>query len=469
MPPSIVIDSETSSVSYSSKTLWTTKFEASVYGGSYISIKRSENETNSTPSPPKMSITFQGTAIHFYGRPTPDLRLNYTYDGSKSHVIDMSSVTDFNGKTGAQLWGVDNLSDRSHGISLTPSAGELIFDYAVVTPGPSTYLEGHTLVADNTDSLIKYKGGGWQGSNKKGDSFTLTFVGKSISVYGLLNQQPGKLSSTYSIDGGPETTFSPYDGTQASSPDVWALHQEFFSTAVDPPGRHTLTVKVGEVTGSQMFWLDYISFVAIDSTRLTVGPPPKDIFSLIPKIVGGAIGATFFLLFIIFFFACRHVYKRSGREAILFRRLRQRIESQKSGNVEVPTRIHILRQPPHLTTPVFGDNHGSNPVVPKLKAALDRLRKENQELHASPPAAGSSSMPGFGRNEEGPSDAPYTAHISPDHAEETETAALRSEVDRLRRENERMRMQGGPSMRPLRVDDGRAEAPPAYNSASYAP
>lgn len=49
--------------------------------------------------------------------------------------------------------------------------------------------------------------------------------------------------------GGLPTTFSAYNDTQSATPDVWTLHQKFFSTDVDP-GQHTFTVIVGETIGS---------------------------------------------------------------------------------------------------------------------------------------------------------------------------------------------------------------------------
>ncbi|GLB45220.1 hypothetical protein LshimejAT787_2001250 [Lyophyllum shimeji] len=506
MSPSIVIDSDSSVISYDLKSLWTMTSDSSMYGGSYMSIKRDANQT--TTSTPMLTFNFPGSAVHFYGRPTDDLRLNYTLDFTAVHPADTSSTKTISGKTGGHLWGLDNLPDRSHTISLIPAGGELVFDYAIVTPTTSTYLATHTLVVDDTDPVIKYAGGGWtsrsgtqfpggisfnntqHGSSKQGDTFTFDFVGRSIAVYGLLNQQAGKLSSTYSIDGGPATTFTAYNGTQASSQDTWALHQKFFSADVTA-GRHTLTVTVGEVTGSQMFWLDYISFVAIDSTRLSPAPAPLTPSSTSSggistyRIIGSVVGIIAFLLVAAFCLAMR---RRRRKGAWGISQGTHQSEHYKPDVLEAPTGPQVLYPPsqpmlPAVPYPDFGQTH----AIHHPQAAADAWA--SQQLQPYPPAApfpvlfspapisnthgiglpaGAYTPPADARvmvrqaqadapvpfapppasdahpttppqTQAGAADAP--PGVLANHADTAETAALRDEVDRLRRENARIRAQ----------------------------
>ncbi|KAG5634063.1 hypothetical protein H0H81_003570, partial [Sphagnurus paluster] len=229
-----------------------------------------------------------GTGVSFYGQPSDNLQLNYTFDSSTTLVANLDFTHGIPGKTGVRIWGFDNVTAGVHTVSLIPTAGQPIFDYFVITPYASANLAATTIALDDTDPGIKYSGkwteqsatvyssglsynGTMHGSTTPGDSFTVSFTGDSISVYGLLSQQTGSHSSTYSIDGGPPTSYN--YSFNATPTGTSSLNQNFFSIDVIP-GQHNLTVTVTEVTGSQTFWIDYVLYQGVAGTTLFPTSPP---------------------------------------------------------------------------------------------------------------------------------------------------------------------------------------------------
>ncbi|KAG6908951.1 hypothetical protein DXG01_002730 [Tephrocybe rancida] len=388
---------------------------------------------------------------------------------------------------------------RSHEMSLLPIAGQPIFDYAVVTPSSSTYLEGLTMVLDDTDSWITYKGSGWtsksgmqfsaglpyngtqRGSSNPGDYLTVNFEGRSVAVYGLLNQLPGKLLTTYRVDDMGPAKFVAYDGSQTSEPDKWALHQSFFKTDLSA-GKHTLTITVNEVTESQVFWIDYITFEATSATTLTQpgGFEDPDSSPLGSKIVGAIVGVVV-IIFVVIYLISRCCWRRDPWE-ILFERMPGILAKHNAprGPVEVPTRPHMLRQPPHLASLAPDDM-----TLFELQSAANALREENQNLYNasstsyhSPPyhPRGTASYPSHNYLQTGYDPPPASSSdihipllaVTSSHGSAAEVAALRNEIERLRRENYQMQVTRNPR-RSGAIDAGPADAPPAYNPANYIP
>ncbi|KAG5635772.1 hypothetical protein H0H81_010152 [Sphagnurus paluster] len=261
MTPSIVLDSSDQSVSYVGPQ-WQASSDNSTFAGTYNICLLGTNTSDLIPT---MLFSFEGTGVSFYGQPSDNLQLNYTFDSSTTLVANLSYAHGIPGKTGVRIWGFDNVTAGVHTVSLIPTTGQPIFDYFVITPCASSNLTGRTIALDDTDPGIKYNGqwteqsgtvyssgmsynGTIHGSTTPGDSFTVSFTGDSISVYGLLGQQAGSHSSTYSIDGGPPTFYNySFNATDAN---ISTLNQKFFSADVSP-GQHNLTVIVTEVSGSQ--------------------------------------------------------------------------------------------------------------------------------------------------------------------------------------------------------------------------
>ncbi|KAF4580543.1 hypothetical protein EYR38_003142 [Pleurotus pulmonarius] len=178
------------------------------------------------------------------------------------------------------------LSDRQHNLSFfIPNALYAMLDYLVVTAGPSTPLLGKTIIADDFDADIQYKGS-WEtdfgqifparDSNSTGrlsyrntthftrhpgSSFSFDFTGPTVSVYCILQSHlAGRLGAKFSIDGSSPTTYAAeFNNSTMRSFD--RTHTQFFNGTVSA-GTHRLDVEVTEVTGDQSFMLDYILYEA---------------------------------------------------------------------------------------------------------------------------------------------------------------------------------------------------------------
>lgn len=151
-------------------------------------------------------------------------------------------------------------------------------------------------------------------------------------MFGLLNQQPGALSSTYSVDGSTPVSFAPYNGSQTAQNSTWALHQQFFQADL-PSGNHTLLVNVSKVTGSQMFWIDYIIYNNEVSTKSPSdapfqGTPVITTTNAKSGIIAGAVCGGVIILALIMF-VMRRRYRRSHPQR------NKHVESPSSGTFTV--------------------------------------------------------------------------------------------------------------------------------------
>ncbi|TFK36099.1 hypothetical protein BDQ12DRAFT_737185 [Crucibulum laeve] len=136
---------------------------------------------------------------------------------------------------------------------------------------------------DDRNSDICYAGGIWsnqggpnesEGTTKltrdAGTTATFTFVGTSVAVYGTLPDNKlygGAIVSTYSLDGGPEKTFS------GQTTSVNQYRQQFFRSGTISAGEHKLVIK--NVNKDSWYFLDYIEYQPLQSTP--DAPPPSQV------------------------------------------------------------------------------------------------------------------------------------------------------------------------------------------------
>ncbi|EFI27200.1 hypothetical protein CC1G_15025 [Coprinopsis cinerea okayama7 len=181
-----------------------------------------------------------------------------------------------------------DLKDGQH--NFTYGIGEVsttpVFDYLTVAAGPSTPLNGRTLIADDTDESINYIGS-WTTESPRpltfdystalyrdtahwsstiGDTVEFQFTGSSVAVYGLAaNITSGNITASYTLDGVTTTQGIPR-GTFDSVPMT-----EFFRAELQP-GAHTLIVNLTEIASSQAFGIDFIAYnSSVDSIRSLPG------------------------------------------------------------------------------------------------------------------------------------------------------------------------------------------------------
>lgn len=113
----------------------------------------------------------------------------------------------------------------------------------------------------------------------------LTYIiGEVVAVYGVLQQVPGTLTISFSVDDAKPTLYTPWNGTQTNTSE-WIVGFQLFEMSVSA-GPHTLRVSLQEATGSQvhtspdwpvlililqaqMLWLDSIGIQAALTTTLS--------------------------------------------------------------------------------------------------------------------------------------------------------------------------------------------------------
>jgi hypothetical protein len=300
--------------------------------------------------------------------------------------------------------------------------------------------------------------------------------GASISVYGLLNQQSGRLSSTYSIDGGTPVTFTAYNGTQKAAPNVWTLSQRFFYKEVIP-GNHTLTVKVSEVTGSQTFWVDYLTFEGTSSTSLIPVTPAKSGTKFTEKLIGGIVAGAIVALIILSCLRARYgkrlkawwVQGPSSKFLFHIHWLDQRFDTlldQTYIPEHIPPPIYEPpRQPPHLpmpSHPTFPEWYDSRPVVsdpavPQLQREIENLRRENERIQRET--------------------AERARREAAERSQRDIAERIQMEANERARRQASERIQRDATERPLppltttalAADAGPAEPPPPYSDSHYIP
>ncbi|KAG6890645.1 hypothetical protein C0995_006621 [Termitomyces sp. Mi166 len=152
------------------------------------------------------------------------------------------------------------------------------FDYLVVKAGPSTPLINRAIIVDDADPSFVY-GGSWSTqisspptsdfstasfcntthwSMDAGDTFRFNFTGSSVAIFGsFVNISVGHdFSATYTIDG-VSTVASIPDGTLDGLPMTC-----LFSTPTMPPGHHTLSVQISQISPPLAVGFDFLTYSA---------------------------------------------------------------------------------------------------------------------------------------------------------------------------------------------------------------
>ncbi|KDR80385.1 hypothetical protein GALMADRAFT_154013 [Galerina marginata CBS 339.88] len=286
-----------------SGTQWVSQANSNSFYNSTLTVCHTEIQNTTTP--PSFTFYFYGSDINIYGPLTNGVALNYTIDSTsvRPGIINANGA----GKSNINIWNLQGLDNTVyHTLEVLPSAGLFSIDYITYTPAKYTGLAGRNLIVDDADHSIQYSAnwtkttgdfavgssykGTISGSSTKGSTMKFDFVGASISVYGLLNQQDGKLSASFSVDGGNAVTYAPFDGTQTANASSWSLSQQFFHQDL-VPGNHSLLLNLNEVTGSQTLWIDSLVFEGTSNTPLNqTSASNSTTNSSSSPLSGGAIG-----------------------------------------------------------------------------------------------------------------------------------------------------------------------------------
>ncbi|KAF8961759.1 hypothetical protein BDZ97DRAFT_1759763 [Flammula alnicola] len=210
-----------------------------------------------------------GSDINIYGTLTNTVSMRYSFDNGSMITATVSPTIPtvqqervlinrgfYRHQSGVNLLSLQGSAAKiSHILELFPTSGLLSIDYITVKPSKYTNITGHNLIIDDTDERSNTPA---LGTKPRAISHYSDHRG-SISVYGLLHPQAGKLSASFSVDGGASTNFTPYDGSQTANASSWLLFQQFFHQDL-APGNHSLLVTLEQATGSQMLWIDSIIY-----------------------------------------------------------------------------------------------------------------------------------------------------------------------------------------------------------------
>ncbi|KAF9476115.1 hypothetical protein BDN70DRAFT_995911 [Pholiota conissans] len=351
MGPSILIDDSRLVTNYNYLgTQWTHQTgDNSVLNGTLTVCNPASQSQNVVPTNPSLTISFWGSGISFYGNMTNNVAANYTIDQTTLRPVPFPSGIS-NGKTGINLFSLLNITEGlSHTINIFPTAGQFVLDYVTYVPNIDTTLTAADLILDDADPEIQYGNANWNhttgdfqqgrpyngtmtGTNTKGATMQLTFVGSSVTVYGLLNRVDGRLSASFTVDGqnSSASTFNPFDGEQEDTDSSrWMLSQQFFRQDLSP-GQHTLKMTLVDISGPQMLWIDSVMFEGTSATKLTfpsgsgsdsgsdgvLTPGQSSSSGLSKAAIGGIAAAAFFLAIAFFSYAKRKWSGASNRKPV---------------------------------------------------------------------------------------------------------------------------------------------------------
>ncbi|KAJ6453816.1 hypothetical protein C8R45DRAFT_631715 [Mycena sanguinolenta] len=288
------------------------------YSGTWVSAG-APLEFNSTTKVSQVqgvtaSITFEGTSIAVFGTVAlvnpPDSSLDFVVDNS----ITGTYTPPANMTTGVhheQLWMSPSLTNGTHTLTITQTqaqqAGVIYLDYFLYNT-TSTSVESYFI--DDTDSRIQYSAGWNQvateadfgqslhGSSAAGDSFSLQFEGKSISMWGAINNgSTGQvLNASLVIDNGPPVFFVPPIQTA-----VLTHNNLIFDSGELSNGAHTLLVTA---ENNYTVWMDYFLITPATATAATTSAPASTSSSHssaslpIAAVIGAAVGAVVLLVIV---------------------------------------------------------------------------------------------------------------------------------------------------------------------------
>ncbi|KAJ3856621.1 hypothetical protein EV368DRAFT_13160, partial [Lentinula lateritia] len=167
-----------------------------------------------------------------------------------------------------------------HGINLY-GMDQIIADYVLVTAGSQTNLTDQTIFVDDSNPEIAWSGQWWSADNYQvvtgaydltpagngthtsssaGDTFTFSFAGTTINVYGIMSWgSTGSVKASFNVDG--YTTSQTFTANTAANNGLTnSTNYPFYSNTSLSSGNHTLTVNVTSVSGNLPFIIDYLTY-----------------------------------------------------------------------------------------------------------------------------------------------------------------------------------------------------------------
>ncbi|KAF5332675.1 hypothetical protein D9611_005434 [Ephemerocybe angulata] len=340
MPVTIVDDTDPQSDSISlNGDCWEERFDQkNAYNGTISTCHAAASgSSNST----WMKFNFSGTALTMVGRPTANLKLNYTLDDGPKLKAPLNYTTSEVGKDGVTLLNLNKLSQGNHTLTLWPFGDDFNLDYFIFNNSDSRhdsdmlYADSEGLengfiyegvwdltrrVPDTAQSL--HSGGTWASTNVSIGYMAFNFTGAQIYLYGHRNFAKGRLQIQYSLKSlNAGTIFGTreiFDGRQQINASRWDFVQLFHT--IVPYGNHRVYAKILNITEDQSFNFGFLTYTSVTPPgwnpggnspgKVTFGDQPLS-KSVLGGIVGGACGV---LLIGVLYILLRH--RKRAREQI---------------------------------------------------------------------------------------------------------------------------------------------------------
>ncbi|KAJ7598057.1 hypothetical protein C8J56DRAFT_818623 [Mycena floridula] len=251
-----------------------------------------------TAGPGTIELTFDGTAVSFYGITTIQAsgkanspNFTVSIDGS---AATKASTGDVHPPHYVQWYNSNAtvLQEGQHVLKLENINGTGV-DYVLVNPGQNTLLTGQRLMVDDTYAGINYTGG-WQvdkdtlvtgngslysgtsfkstshQSSAVGSSFTFSFSGTELAVYGIYPwNKPGNYEITVKVDNQDPFTVAYKSSDNPTVPVPTQPNFKLFTTGDLAAGDHTVTATLTKCVG-QLLIVDYIQYTPSFSSLATM-------------------------------------------------------------------------------------------------------------------------------------------------------------------------------------------------------
>ncbi|PPR00374.1 hypothetical protein CVT24_004408 [Panaeolus cyanescens] len=337
MTPRIIYDDADSDIIISGRPHWRANTGVA---SAYRQTTTTYDPVNTTTGlKPQLEFFFYGSDVAIYGPPVADnVSISYTIDGSRPRPLELIRYSSAP-QHGLKLWGLENLDMSYHDIEIIPESGSFSYDYIAFTPNRLTQLARKRLIMDDNDSELQYSSG-WtsasnttiqsitsgipynnslKGTNTVSASMSFNFTGSSVSVFGSLNQQAGRLAFSYSVNNSVPETVTLFTGAPIAN-NSWYSNRELFHKDL-VPGKHSVNLQLLEATDSQMLWVDYVAFEGTSTTTLTATssiPTPTAVSSSTNPLGTGQIAAIVIVALILFFCCC------FGQKAVEYGQRRRR-------------------------------------------------------------------------------------------------------------------------------------------------
>ncbi|KAJ6596337.1 hypothetical protein DFH09DRAFT_1072377 [Mycena vulgaris] len=213
--------------------------------------------SHATSSDATLTFPFSGTSIRVYGTIMVATDANNVTDPAWSCLVDGIKIPspDPTFKFPENNWVLcdqPQIAAGSHVLEVeVQSKGQTFYlDDLVYTPLPGDTFESTVLIYPNTDPSVSFGSdwsiiGGENGTQTSGAQVALNFHGTSASMYGFVPMElpHNSTGAAYSIDGGPQVSFTLKGLSSANSPTNYNVI--LFTTPTLSDGPHNLVVTHG--------------------------------------------------------------------------------------------------------------------------------------------------------------------------------------------------------------------------------